>query len=217
MTDANRIHSFDALSTLKSKIETVERSDNDTSVDTRPTRNAPPRHQQNHPQGQQRREPMPANTQRFQAKPRQTRPPLDHVLETVQNRVNQSRARPTQTPSIPSLEDFIMRLQEHQFSFTFSKPNQLHKFVKAQEEENIIHQIAWTGGDLYMTAVMVYQTYAVTDMIDRALTRAVNAAMPKASTVSESSTAATQETVEGKTDDAQSPVEQDGQNEANVG
>lgn len=50
---------------------------------------------------------------------------------------------------LPTLEDFIFRLQDHQFSFTLSE---LKDFVAAQKVEAGFFEIAWSGGDPYMLA-----------------------------------------------------------------
>lgn len=198
MNDTARITSFEQLANLKSKIEVVEAANTETpqvSVDfvkkpqqprkhrdvndtSNVSRHFAPGYQKTENFHQQQFHQM--NEQQPQANPkwqprvnRPNRPDVNEIVQVIQNRVRVPVAANHVEKVFPTLEEFIMMLQGHTFSFIMNKNNQLPKFIKAQEQENRFYQIAWTGGDEYMTALMLYQNYTVQELIEKGIQRFV--------------------------------------------
>jgi hypothetical protein len=67
----------------------------------------------------------------------------------------------TGSDALPTLEEFIMMIQDHKFSFTISNPNQLDKFIYACEKEYEFDAIAYRGGEEYMIALLLSNAAAM--------------------------------------------------------
>jgi hypothetical protein len=67
---------------------------------------------------------------------------------------------------LPTLEEFIMMIQDHKFSFNISNPNQLDKFIYACEKEYEFNAIAYRGGEEYMIALLLHSSANVQKIVD---------------------------------------------------
>lgn len=104
--------------------------------------------------------------------------PVEDILRVIQERTRPVAPARQENP-LPPLEDFILELQTHVFSFTLQNPNQLKRFVQQQRRENRFHRIAWSGGDEYMTALMIYVNHAVNAIVEARAPRPIVPKVPK--------------------------------------
>jgi hypothetical protein len=151
-----RVKSLDQLGELKSEILTQPSTQEEGTRDTfqpKGHRNRNDRPQQEIREFRHPHTPVPA--QRPVQRPELRKPDPEKVLREINERVNPRNG------DIPTLADFIMQLQDHQFSLEMRNPNQLKRFVKAQQAENFFYRIAYRGGDAYMTALQMYIQFAV--------------------------------------------------------
>lgn len=152
----NRVKSLEQLGELAGGIVTQAPDSSERTRDTF------------QPKGHRNRNDRPQEDREFQrpqthAPRREFRmPDPEQVLREINERVPQQR-----NGDLPTLPDFIMMLQEHEFSLEMRNPNMLKRFVKAQQVENRFYRIAYSGGDPYMAALQMYIQYAV----DRAIAK----------------------------------------------
>lgn len=154
----SRVNGLEGLATLKDQIATVDTTQGQAPVTDKEAKAIPDptrasgyvkqAHAHQHSQKQHHNSNTPAQ-----------RKPRTHGNVNPEAEATMIRSRIAH--ELPSLEDFIMLLQNHKFSFTIVNPENLGMFVASNRNEMRLHHMAWAGGDMYMIALQRAMTKAL--------------------------------------------------------